>query len=182
MWFSGIGFASFSAKDLIPWGANYGPMVEQGEWWRLFTFMFVHGGIMHVLVNMYGLVLAGPMLESHLGRSKYVIAYICTGFCASVVSLWWNDGVVSVGASGAIFGLYGVVLTFWWSKRVFGESYKSLVHLVGIFVGVSFLGMFKSGIDHAGHIGGLLSGMVVGLVFSCTLERDKTTRIFECSS
>lgn len=160
----GFGFMSFSGKDLLIWGANYRPSVLRGDWWRLLTSIFLHGGILHILANMYGLVFVGLFLEPILGRTKYLIVYILTGIIASLSSIWWYKATVSVGASGAIFGLYGVFLALL-LVNIFPKDMKGGFLLsTSIFVGYNLLMGLTGGIDNAAHIGGLLSGFIAGLL------------------
>ncbi|WP_299251482.1 rhomboid family intramembrane serine protease [uncultured Cytophaga sp.] len=171
MFFMGFGFMSFNSKDLIIWGANYGPLTMQGEWWRLATNTFLHGGFMHLAANMYGLLFVGIFLEPLLGRMKYVGIYLLTGIIASAASLWWNDTVVSMGASGAIFGLYGAFIALILT-RVFPKE-MGAGFLVSMFIFVGFnlvMGLIGNGIDNAAHIGGLVSGFLIGLALYPSLK------------
>jgi len=168
----GLGFISFDAKDLLSWGANYGPLTKNGEWWRLLTCTFVHGGIMHIFANMFGLWYVGIFLEPLLGRAKYLTAYLLTGILASLTSIWWRDASVSVGASGAIFGLYGVFLALLLTKIYSHDFKKSFFISTLIFVGLNLLNGLTGNIDNAAHIGGLLSGFVVGFILYPTLKRQ----------
>jgi membrane associated rhomboid family serine protease len=172
MTISGLGFISFKGQDLLQWGANYGPLTSGGEWWRLFTSTFLHGGLMHLLANMYGLLFVGIFLEPLLGRTKYLTAYVLTGLLASIASIWWYDATVSVGASGAIFGLYGVFLALLLTKIFPPDFAKSFLISIAIFVGFNLLMGLTGGIDNAAHIGGLLSGFVIGLILSPILKRQ----------
>ena len=90
-------------------GANYGPYTLTGQWWRLLTYMFMHGGILHIAFNMWCLWDLGALCESLYGRVTYGAIYIITGAGAGLASVAWNPGVLSVGASGAIFGLAGAL-------------------------------------------------------------------------
>lgn len=167
----GLGFFSFQASDLLAWGANLGILVEEGQWWRLLTCLFLHGGLMHLVSNMFGLIFVSIFLEPLLGRVKYLSVYLLTGIAASLTSIWWHDDVVSVGASGAIFGLYGVFLAFLLLK-VYPPSFsKSFLVGTSIFVGINLLMGLSGGIDNAAHIGGLLSGFIIGLILFFTLNR-----------
>ncbi|MDB5200634.1 MAG: hypothetical protein JWQ27_43 [Ferruginibacter sp.] len=110
MLFSGLDIISPNGKELLDWGANRRTETTGGEYWRLLTSMFLHGGIMHLLLNIFGLVLAAVFVEPKLGRKNYSILYILSGLCGSLASICWYPDTVSVGASGAIFGLYGAIL------------------------------------------------------------------------
>ena len=172
MVFSGLGFVSFKAHDLLSWGANYKPMTENGEWWRLLTSTFLHGGLMHLLANMYGLLFVGTFLEPILGKSKYAIIYLVTGILASIASLWWHDNTVSVGASGAIFGLYGFFLAALLLKVFPPDFGKAFLASTLVFIGFNLLMGFAGGIDNAAHIGGLVSGFIIGAAMSGQLKRN----------
>ncbi len=171
MVFSGMGFLSFSAPDLLKWGANCRPFTLDGEWWRLLTNTFLHGGFMHLFANMYGLLFVGIFLEPVLGKWKYAAGYLVTGLVASAASLWWHENTLSVGASGAIFGLYGIFLALLLTK-VFPRDF-SKAFLVGtlIFIGYNLLSGLTGGIDNAAHTGGLASGFIIGMILSPGLKQ-----------
>lgn len=175
----GLGFISFKGQDLLQWGANYGPLTKSSEWWRLLTSIFLHGGLMHLLANMYGLLFVGVFLEPLLGRAKYLTIYMFTGILASVASIWWYDATVSVGASGAIFGLYGLFLALL-STKIFPPDFaKSFLISTAIFVGFNLLMGLTGGIDNAAHIGGLLSGFVIGLILYPTIKKHTENETLE---
>jgi membrane associated rhomboid family serine protease len=174
---AGLGFVSFGASDLLNWGGNYRPSTTNGEWWRLLTSTFLHGGLMHLMANMCGLLFVGVFLEPILGRLRYAVVYLLTGIIASASSLWWHDATVSVGASGAIFGLYGLFVALLLLK-VFPKDFgKAFLVSTLIFVGYNLLMGFAGGIDNAAHIGGLVSGFVVGLVLHRKLKREVGRRM-----
>jgi len=175
----GLGFISFKGQDLLQWGANYGPLTKGGEWWRLLTSTFLHGGLMHLLANMYGLLFVGIFLEPLLGRAKYLTAYLLTGIVASIASIWWYDATVSVGASGAIFGLYGVFLALLLTKIFPPDFAKTFLISTSIFVGFNLLMGLTGGIDNAAHIGGLLSGFIVGLILYPTIKKQTESETTE---
>ncbi len=172
MVFSGLGFISFHGNDLLEWGANFKPLTTNGEWWRLLTSTFLHGGIMHLAANMYGLLFVGIFLEPRIGKTKFAIIYLISGIFASVASLWWHDATVSVGASGAIFGLYGLFLALMLTKAYPKEFSKALLVSTLVFVGFSLLYGLTGGIDNAAHIGGLFSGFIIGLFISPQLKQE----------
>ena len=176
----GLGFMSFRTQDLLAWGANSGALVGQGEWWRLLTSTFLHGGFAHIVANMYGLFFMGMlMLEPLIGRLRFAIAYMTCGILASCASIIWNPNGVSVGASGAIFGICGVLLVLMLTKTIARSFNKSLLTNVLIFVGINLLfGFVIPEVDNAAHLGGLLAGIVIGLVFSFLLppHQQKNTR------
>lgn len=163
MVFSGLGFLSFKAADLLTWGANYKPATTNGEWWRLLTSIFLHGGLMHLMANMVGLLFVGIVLEPRLGKKSFAVFYLATGIIASLTSLWMHNATVSVGASGAIFGLYGIFLALLMTKSFPERFSKAFLASTLIFVGYNLLMGLAGGIDNAAHIGGLVSGLIIGL-------------------
>jgi rhomboid protease GluP len=164
MIFSGIHIISPNGMELLQWGANRRLETTGGEWWRLFTSMFLHGGIMHLFLNIYGLVIAAIFVEPLLGRQKYFILYILSGLCGSLASIWWYPNTISVGASGAIFGLYGAILGLLLTNAFPKEGKKGIFMMIGIYVGINLLWGLTGGIDNAAHIGGLLSGALIGII------------------
>lgn len=170
---SGLGLVSFKGSDLLNWGANFRPLTTDGQWWRLLTSTFLHGGLMHILANMYGLIFVGIFLEPLLGAKKYAFVYLLTGILASVASIWWYDATVSVGASGAIFGLYGFFLASLLLKVFPPDFGKAFLASTLVFVVFNLLMGFTGGIDNAAHIGGLLSGFILGLIMSRQLKHNK---------
>jgi rhomboid protease GluP len=163
---SGVNFFAPEGQDLIAWGGNFKPLVLAGEWWRLFSCMFLHFGILHLALNMYALFFIGVYLEPLLGRVKFATAYLAAGLLSSVASTWWHgNDIVGAGASGAIFGMYGVFLALLTTNIVDKHARQSLLSSVGIFVAYNlFYGLSHKEIDNSAHIGGLLSGMVIGYI------------------
>lgn len=169
----GLGFISFNGYNLLKWGANYGPFTVNGQWWRLLTSTFLHGGVMHLLSNMYGLLFAGYFLEPKLKKSTYALLYIATGIFASLASLWWHNATISVGASGAIFGLYGALLALLLMKIFPPALSKPFLISTTIFVIYNLImGIAGNGIDNAAHIGGLVSGFAIGLFLAGSIKRE----------
>lgn len=162
---TGVNFLQPDGIDLLNWGANYRPLTVDGEWWRLFTCYFVHIGIMHLLLNMYALIYIGLLLEPRLGIARFLSAYLLTGIAASLTSLAWHNYTVSAGASGAIFGMYGVFLAMLTTNHIPKHQRRALLTSIVFFVGYNLMYGMKSGIDNAAHIGGLLSGMMIGYAF-----------------
>ncbi|HEX7844906.1 MAG TPA: rhomboid family intramembrane serine protease [Chitinophagaceae bacterium] len=171
----GFGFVQFSGSDLVTLGACYKPKVSDGEWWRLITSMFLHGGVMHLVMNMVGLALAGLFLEIVIGSKRFAFTYLISGIVAGLVSLWWHDKpVVAVGASGAIFGAYGTLLAF----VVFRIIDKSLLLLLGVTAGYGLLiGLFTEGVDNSAHVGGLITGFILGLFFSVSIKSRRNNEL-----
>ncbi len=167
---SGVHFMEPSSEDLVAWGANWKLATLGGDWWRLITACFVHIGLLHVFVNMYALALAGIHLEPLLGRWRVILLYLVTGMASSLVSLWWHDNTVSAGASGAIFGLYGVFLALLLTDLLEKEARKGMLMSIGIFVAFNLMYGLKDGVDNAAHIGGLVSGLLCGFALYPALK------------
>ena len=122
---------------------------------------------MHLMMNIIGLAIGSSLLEGILGSTRLIFVYLLCGVVASLASIYWYENTVSVGASGAIFGLYGVILAFTVFK-IYSKSMRRITwSLLAIYAGISlFLGFLIEGIDNAAHVGGLLSGFLVGGVLT----------------
>lgn len=173
MGISGAGFWSPESEALVKWGANYSPYTINGDYWRLITSCFVHIGPIHLLYNMYALLLIGPFLEALIGAKKYLFAYLLTSITASLNSLWWNTGTTCAGASGAIFGIYGVFFAFL-TVNYKNEEYKSLLKFITIFIIFNLIAGTEDGVDNAAHIGGLISGLIIGYAFLISTKKPNS--------
>lgn len=152
-------------------GANYGPLVKDGQIWRIITCVFLHAGIFHLACNMYALYVVGPRVEDFFGKIKFLLIYLISGICGSLLSIGFNDKVVSVGASGAIFGLFGALLYFGYAYRGYiGAMVKSQI-LPVVFLNL-MLSFMIPGIDMWGHIGGLIGGVISAYMLG-TIENKK---------
>ena len=155
---------SFKDSDMLSWGANFKSSIISGEWWRLLTNIFLHGGLLHLVLNMYVLYFVGIFLEPRLSKTKFALIYLVTGILASITILWRHDGTISVGASGAIFGLYGVILSLLLTKKVILKDFsKPFLRSIVLYVAICLLLEFMGG-DNVVHIAGLISGLIIGLV------------------
>jgi len=171
---NGAGIFDTNGLVHIKWGSNYSALTLSGDWWRLVTNVFIHFGIIHLLMNMYCLYTVGIYLEPMLGKVKYTVAYLCTGVLASIVSLWWHkEGTNSAGASGAIFGMYGLFLALLTTSLIPQKVRQALLQSIGIFVFYNLAYGMKSGVDNAAHIGGLLSGFVIGYIYVLGIKKEK---------
>lgn len=149
---------------IINAGANLNPLTLGGQPWRIVTAMFLHFGIIHLLVNMYALYVLGKLLEPVLGSGRFVLVYLICGIAASIASLIFNVYVPSAGASGAIFGLFGYKL----SAEIVGSSHdrQSLINVfINFVVFVLINGAIAAfvNVDIAGHIGGCIAGLIIGV-------------------
>ena len=165
MIFSGVGIIEPKGNELIAWGANFKPLTTDGQWWRLISSIFVHAGLIHLAYNMFALFFIGPFLESSIGSKKFMIIYLLTGLIASVTSLTFHDSTISVGASGAIFGMYGLTASLMLLKYLDKNLTAMLWVSVAIFIGLNLIMGLSGGIDMAAHLGGLISGFIIGITY-----------------
>lgn len=170
---SGVGIMSPSTLSLLKWGADFGPLTLTGDWWRAVTCNFIHIGAFHLLMNMYAFMYIGLLLEDLIGSRRMFMSYLLTGLCSAVFSLYMHGETISAGASGAIFGLYGIFLAFLFFHRIAKEQRKALLTSILIFVGYNLVYGMKAGIDNAAHIGGLLSGFLLGIIYVCSYKFEK---------
>jgi membrane associated rhomboid family serine protease len=158
------------AGALVEAGAVYAPAVADGEWYRLVTSMFLHLGIVHLAFNMYALYLFGPLLEQLYGHVEYLVIYFLCGIGGSVMTILFSPESAAAGASGAIFGLFG--LAFVVSRRrhlLLGPQARAMLSQVGALLLVNLVFTFAvPGISWTGHIGGLLVGALIGLLLAPT--------------
>ncbi len=139
----------------------YGPFIKLGEYYRLITGTFLHLDPFHLIVNMYSLYIIGSQVESYMGRWKFAVIYLFSGFLGSLMSITLGD-YPSVGASGAIFGLLGALLYFGYHYRVYlGNVLKS--QIIPLIVFNLMLGFIFNGIDNWAHIGGLIGGVLMSI-------------------
>ena len=172
---SGVGIMSPSTLSLLKWGADFGPLTLTGDWWRTVTCNFIHIGAFHLLMNMYAFMYVGLLLEELIGGRRMFVSYLLTGLCSAAFSLYMHGETISTGASGSIFGLYGIFLAFLLFHRIAKEQRKALLTSILIFVGYNLVYGMKAGIDNAAHIGGLVSGIILGIIYLLT-DRFATKR------
>ncbi|WP_320824162.1 rhomboid family intramembrane serine protease [Reinekea sp.] len=157
-------FSQFSAQSLLMLGANYSSFVEQGQWWRFLTSMFLHLSLTHLVFNSASLFVLGRFIEPLLGSTAFLLVYLVSGLTGSLASYLFNPGVLSAGASGAIFGLFGIFLAVLLSNIVRPDLRKEWLKSVGAVLAINLgLGLFLP-IDNSAHLGGLASGVVLGLI------------------
>jgi rhomboid protease GluP len=154
--------------------------VLNGQVWRLISNTFLHFNLMHLAGNMVVLIYIGSLLESKLGRWNYLFLYLLTGICASITSVVWRDQGVAAGASGAIFGLFGIFLALLSTKFYEPSARRALLISTAIFVAYIIIPKGNSRVDHAAHFGGLISGYVFGQIayLGLTYNKRKLTAIY----
>jgi len=164
---SGFSFTA-GAGPLTEAGAVYGPAVAAGEWWRLGTAAFLHLGLLHILFNMYALWLFGPIMEQMYGHVEFAVIYLLCALGGNVLTVLAAPNVPAVGASGAIFGLFG--LAFIVSRRrhlLLGPEARAMLSRVGTLLVLNLVITFTVPfISWTGHVGGLVVGAAIGLVLA----------------
>ncbi len=149
-----------SDNSVFQLGAMQGFAVAQGDYWRLFTSAFLHASILHIAFNMYALYLFGPFVERALGTTRFVITYVTMAIASSVFVYWLTaPQIATIGASGAIFGLFGLALVLLIRAR---QDVRTLLVLLAINAVISLQG----NISWQGHLGGFVTGVLLGAVFA----------------
>lgn len=179
-----IGFIGKELWELDPqvlykYGAlvNNSQMTSNIDYLRIITSVFLHGGLLHLVFNMYALYVIGPQLESFFGKIKYIIIYLGSAICGNLLSmLFLADNHVSVGASGAIFGLLGALLYFGYHYRVYlsGVIRSQIIPLIAVNL---FIGFMMSGINNIAHIGGLIGGILISMAVGVKYRSNKSDQI-----
>jgi len=144
-------------------GFNNRAQVLHGQVWRLFTSIFLHFSVAHLVSNMIVLVYIGSLIECKLGKWNFLLMYLFCGITASMASVIWSGAEISAGALGAIFGLFGILFALLSTDFYERSARKALLISTAIFVGYNIIPL-GAGIDHAAHFGGLVSGYVLGLI------------------
>lgn len=173
----GNNFFNFDANVLAKFGANNILLVKNGEIYRLLTCAFLHVGLIHLVVNMYSLRVIGPSVEGLIGKGKFVFIYLISAISASLMSLVFVDSnIVSVGASGAIFGLMGALLYFGYHYRLYlNDAIKTQIIPVILFNLI--IGFMMPGIDNGAHIGGLVGGYLATMAIGIKNKSHKKDMI-----
>lgn len=170
-----LGNGSEDIRTLLLFGANYRPLIEAGQVWRLCTSIFLHIGIIHLIVNMYALFIIGRQLENFLGKWKYLVVFLGSGIVGSLLSIVVHSSV-SAGASGAIFGLLGSLLYFGYHYRLYlGSVLKTQV--IPVILLNLMIGFLLPGIDNFAHIGGLVGGYLLTMIVGVPGKARKSDQI-----
>ena len=174
----------FDADTLALLGANNLALVKSGEIWRLLTAAFLHGGLIHIVVNMYSLFILGTQVETFIGKWKFLFIYIVSAISGSLLSLVFAEpNVVSVGASGALFGLMGSLLYFGYHYRLYlSDAIKNQIIpiiIINLLIGftVSRIDNVAHIIDNVAHIGGLIGGYLASMAFGIENKSEKRDMI-----
>lgn len=181
MLFAGVSMLDNPAgQDLVHWGANFGPLTLGGQGWRLLTCAFLHGSLLHIAFNMWCLWDLGALAESLYGHWTFAVVYLLAAIGGSLGSVIWNPNVLSVGASGAIFGIAGALIAsfylgeFSMPRAAIAGSLRSVVTFVGYNL---VFGAMMSRVDNAAHVGGLVTGLMLGaLIAKASPDHDNVGR------
>ncbi|HEY6184003.1 MAG TPA: rhomboid family intramembrane serine protease [Terriglobales bacterium] len=179
MIFSGASPLNPDTMTLSRFGGTEGIYSLFVQQWRLLSANYVHAGILHIGMNMWGLWVLGELVERIFDRWVYVLTYTCCGVMGMVAACWWNPRVVTVGASGAIFGMAGALITALYLGKlpVAKESVQSIVKNLIFVIGFNlFLGFGSSGISNAAHIGGCATGLALGAILAPSLTARPAKR------
>ena len=175
---SGAGLWHSSNAVQLAWGANFGPATQDGEWWRLGSALFLHFGVLHLVMNMWALWDGGQLVERMYGHLRFAAIYFISGITGNLLSLVSHHGqAISGGASGAIFGVYGALLVCLWRERrhLQPREFRWLFWGASGFAALTIvLGLLIPGIDNAAHVGGFLTGLLSGVVLARALEAGQT--------
>lgn len=171
-----LGNGSTDNYTLLVFGANVDTLTKNGDYYRLFTSMFLHIGILHLLCNMYSLYIIGKEVENVFGKVKYLIIYLLNGIAGSILSLAFNHNTICAGASGAIFGLLGALLYFGYYYRTYlgATLTRSIIPVIVLNL---IIGFTSSGIDNAAHIGGLVGGILIAMAVGVPDKSNNNNKI-----
>jgi TonB family protein len=156
-----------NTDQLLAWGADFGPLTLAGQGWRLVSSMFLHGGLVHLAFNGWALWTLGRLTERFVGAASFALIYLLSGIAGNLASLLINPIQVSVGASGAIFGAAGALVSLQYLRKLPATAMVLKRDLAGIGTFVLYnlaYGFTHSGIDNSAHVGGLLTGLALGAV------------------
>ncbi len=174
------GKGAITNHALYYFGANFAPAIRENvlNIYRFVTATFLHGSILHLLCNMYALFILGTQVETFLGKKKFTIIYLISAITGSLLSFVFTNSL-SVGASGAIFGLMGSLLYFGYHYRLYiGSAIKN--QIVPLIILNLFLGFTFSNIDNAAHIGGLVGGYLATMLVGVNEKSTKNEKINAC--
>ena len=153
---------------LLRFGAMFGPLVASGDYWRLFTAIFLHVHLLHLLMNCLGLWIFGKLVEGVYGRPRFIALYLIAGLSGSALSYIFNRDAIAAGASGAIFGVLGALAAYFLAHRdLLGDwGRRNFMSLAVVAVINLAIGALWPGIDNWAHLGGLIGGFLTGIALA----------------
>lgn len=163
---SGVSPIEPTSQQLLRWGANWGPLSLGPQPWRMLTSNYVHIGLLHILLNMWCLWNLGKLADRIFPRWTYIFVYTACGLGGSLASLWWHPMVIGAGASGAIFGLAGALISVFYlgNLPIPQSAVKSTLRSLVTFAAYNLFFGLTAGIDNFAHLGGLLTGLAFGAI------------------
>lgn len=176
----GVRAVNPTTDELIRWGANYGPLTQSGEWWRLFTSAFIHVGILHLLMNMAVLWTGGHLIERLFGQASFAAVYAISALGGSLTSIAIHPMTTSAGASGAIFGIYGGMIAYLVvCQATLPNGIRSaMIQSALTFVAYNLLyGLALPHVDVAAHVGGLVAGFLAGAAMATPMATPAVVRV-----
>jgi len=149
---------------VLNYGIQINFLIQNGEWWRIFSAMFLHAGFLHVLFNMFSLYIFGPELEKIAGKARFITIYLLSGIVGNVATYLLNDSSYgSLGASGAIFGIFGAFgALVYYTRRTMPMLRKLILPIIVISVIMTFI---QPNVNVYAHLGGLVTGFILGLIY-----------------
>jgi membrane associated rhomboid family serine protease len=174
---------STNESTLMAFGVKSNFAIAHGQWWRFVTPIFIHIGLLHIFFNSYALWIVGPQVEKLYGGARFVLIYILTGIAGVYGSYRYHPGSISAGASGAIFGLFGVLLVFGiryrnsippFFKRAVGTGVLPVI-VINLIIGFTLQGV----VDNSAHLSGLIAGAILASIVPFQKPGGETHRAFE---
>lgn len=168
----GMGAAIFLpfSERVLSWGYYFRRLPLRIEWWRLLVSIFVHADVLPLAINMAALISIGIVLEPILGKTRFVTAYLLSGIIGSVTSLAWQEMSISIGASGAICGMYGAFFALCTVRRIKELNWTALLILLAFFIAYQIFTVYYEDADLAASLGGLAAGLLIGYAYAPSLK------------
>jgi rhomboid protease GluP len=161
----GVNMSTPATADILKWGGAMRPFVTGGEWWRLAAAIFLHIGTINLIADIIALYFIGILVESILGKVKFLIAFLCAGILANLITVIWNADVVAAGSSGAIFGMYGVFLAFATTRYITRKFPKVWLLTILAYIAFSIFIGYGTQVYNVINFSGLVAGIVIGYLF-----------------
>ncbi len=171
VWLAATAFGGTDdSQNLLNFGAMFGPLIANGQYWRLFTAIFLHIGVLHILFNSFALFIFGRIVERFYGPSRFIVIYFLAGLAGSVTSYLMNSIALAAGASGAIFGVLGALTAFFFIQRnTLGDMARRNLYSLLMLAGLNlYIGLTFPGVDNWAHLGGFVAGSLIGLALAPT--------------
>lgn len=177
---AGAGLWSYNLHGFEYLGANLADTtLGHGQWWRLLSYQFMHAGYVHLIGNMFALLMIGVYLEPILGRVRFLVFYLICGMAGGLLGLYIHPFYYAVGASGAIFGMYGVFLALLTSDLIEKHTRKAIFSTLIFFLSLHLLAGLQGVVDNSAHIGGIITGFMLGKISTAAIKADKSWLTFK---